>query len=1198
MDEIDLQATEEYLNNSNIIDIQATEEYYREPLRFAEDRKPDFVDTGIIIGAEILGPVLGSAFGPKGIIIGSALGNYASQKYRIAKGFQSDIGKGELATATALGVVPVGKFANVGTAGKTAIRAGQGAGLATAELTARTMIDEDRAPTRDEIATTLLFGGVFGGTLGAAEAKWMSDNLGTEVSEGMTRTDALKAIGKDIKDANGVNNAKVGSPILEKIDTEGLSNIKDPEEVADKLLLATEVKLLDEVDTALGNLAKRPPLEEGTKSFDTPTMERGGLESFSQSSFSTPSGRQGILGGEPVMEDAVSQMANIQKTLDDEIAQQNEIFKPILRQNEIGAQKQTELGIQRLGDTDEIARIKERLSILDHRLGKGKGARQERARLNADLKRIYKRNGMNLLDLQDDMRRAQMSPTEPAVGMRDRPMKQADPMTKEDRMAEGFLGKGYEKYFSTAFTAGTGAVGVASMFTEDEENEMKQAGFHPLMFAVLAAAGFGPKAFRKFKKTPTYKKTQAQVKADPVKTAPDSVKAEKINEGTADNPFIPPSRASQAMRYAKEFVSDALVPLSRKLKNINPILTRVFREHERMINRNTVKYLDRTAPFITSMTKRLKGNKKKQREFKLHLLNGDMGEIRIMLDDLKVSDQIGREFTEMQKAFEDIRRYAREEGGIDVGYQEGYFPRLILDYKSFRSALQGDDSNAVTKALQEYAQKEGLDSIELIPEGVAAEITSRTLRGVPIQPGASLPGNLKQRQIGRITDDRMIDAYSDPADALKNYVERTVQAVERRKFLYRNPNAKGQEVGFDGSKDRQGADLGMDMEVDDTLAGQVAQRLLKDKNDLSPEDVEKLKEIIQARFSGKTVDPFIQGVKNLNYMQVMGNFGSAITQLGDLAYSIHFNGFGNTFKSLFNQKENFDFVKYFNLKDHHIDAATSSDGLSQALDKVFTITGLKKLDQLAKNTTMNASWRKYKAQAMKNSQALQDDLTPVFGKERAGRMVKELRESNPASGNLPEGVEELIWYKFLDINPATLTEMPKFYTESGNARIMYMLKTFTIKQFDIYREAGIEDIMKAKRLHSEGKTKQAAQLASRGMKNLVGLGLVFGAANASTDMIKDTLYGRPIKRDELFEDNLWRLIGINRYIVNKARREGPAKATLEMLLPPTAIFDRGWQDISAIVGDGEYKGAMLQGTPLDMVYWKYLGGLDKIQDSK
>ena len=46
------------------------------------------------------------------------------------------------------------------------------------------------------------------------------------------------------------------------------------------------------------------------------------------------------------------------------------------------------------------------------------------------------------------MRRAQMSPNEPAVGMRDRPMKQADPMTKYDEMAEAKLGKGYEKYFT------------------------------------------------------------------------------------------------------------------------------------------------------------------------------------------------------------------------------------------------------------------------------------------------------------------------------------------------------------------------------------------------------------------------------------------------------------------------------------------------------------------------------------------------------------------------------------------------------------------------------------------------------------------------------------------------------------------------------------------------------------------------------
>ena len=1120
----------------------------------AQREEATFGETAISIGLEVIPALIGGYFGGlPGGAGGAGIGNYLSQKYRIARGLQEEVGLGELGASTALGSIPVGKFTNVGMAGKTAIRAGQGAGLATAELTARTFIDEDRAPTQEEIASTLLFGGLFGGTLGAVEAKYLNDTLDMGVSEGATRPEVVKLLENKIDDAGGIDNFAVGRPVV----------------------------------TALGPRRLRvwnPKGLEGPEATETPgELLLGGIENQLLLEAESTVNKAARAKGEEVTE----QMAAIQEIFEGKDLADQRVFR--------GINKMSDLAIQRLGDTEEINRIKQGILALDHKLGKGKGAKKQRAQLNADLRRIYKRNGMNLLDLQDDMRRAQMSPTDPAVGMRDRPMKQADPMNKYEEMAEKKLGKGYEKYFTGLLTTGAGGAAAVSMFTEDEENEMKKAGFSPELIFVLIAAGLGVKGFRNFKKTPLYKKTEAQVKADPVKTAPDSVKAQKVNEGTTDNPFIPPSRASQAMRYAKQFVSDALVPLSRELKKIN--LAAIFRDHERKINITTRQYLDRTAPFITSMTKRLKGNEKKQREFKLYLLNGDMAKIRIMLDDLKVSDQVGKEFTEMQKAFNDIRNYARQEGGIDVGYQEGYFPRLIKDYKSFRSALQGDDSNAVTKALEEYAQKEGLDSIESIPEGVAAEITSRTLRGFPVQPGASLPGNLKGRKIGEIKDERMIDGYADPADALKNYVERTVQAVERRKFLYRNPNAKGEEVGFDGSKDRQGADLGIDMEVDDSLAGQVAQRLLKDSDNFSNEDIEKLKEIIQARFSGKTVDPFIQGVKNLNYIQVMGNFGSAITQLGDLAYSIYFNGFDNTFKSLFNQKENFDFVKYFNLKDHHIDAATSTGGLSSALDKVFTVTGLKKLDQLAKNTTMNASWKKYKAQAMKNSQALQDDLTPVFGKERAGRMVKELRESNPASGELPKGVEELIWYKFLDLNPATLGEMPKFYNQSGNARIMYMLKSFTVKQFDVFREAAQKDIDRANQFYKEGNKKQAAKAAADAISKIMGLGLVFGAANASTDMIKDTLYGRPIKRDELFEDNLWRLAGINRYIINKARREGPAKATLEMLLPPTAIFDRGWQDISAIVGDKEYKGAMLQGTPLDMVYWKYLGGLDKILNS-
>ena len=152
------------------------------------------------------------------------------------------------------------------------------------------------------------------------------------------------------------------------------------------------------------------------------------------------------------------------------------------------------------------------------------------------------------------------------------------------------------------------------------------------------------------------------------------------------------------------------------------------------------------------------------------------------------------------------------------------------------------------------------------------------------------------------------------------------------------------------------------MDVDDSLAGTVAKRLIKENN-LSDADTVKLKEIIQQRFSGKTVDPWVQNVKGVNYMQVMGNFGSAITQLAELAYAFHFHGFGNTFHSLFNRKENFNFTKLFGLQDHHIDAQTSAGGVMKVLDNVFGMVGLKKLDQLSKNTIMNASLKKYRKQA-------------------------------------------------------------------------------------------------------------------------------------------------------------------------------------------------------------------------------------------
>jgi len=651
------------------------------------------------------------------------------------------------------------------------------------------------------------------------------------------------------------------------------------------------------------------------------------------------------------------------------------------------------------------------------------------------------------------------------------------------------------------------------------------------------------------------------------------------------------------MKSAMDFVSNALVPMSRTLKNINKALPAVFRKHEGEIATKTREYMDKVSPFIVSMTKRLKDNPNKQRLFKQYLLNGEYTKISDEILTPNAPQVLFDQMGEMRRSLDDLRNYARQRGGLDVGYIEAYFPRKIKNYNHFRKALDEEEGlggirTELDKALDDYAAKNNFSSIDAIPTDEAAEVVSRTLRTPP--SGGMTPGNVKMRSIESVSP-KILDAYADPAEALGDYVQRMVQATERRNFLLRKPDASGSKVGFQGSQDTINADLGMRMEVSEDMVGALADRLRRE-NKLSQEDVDKLKEVIRARFNSKTVSPFFQGVKNANYIAVMGNFGSAITQLGDLAYSIHFNGFDNTFKTLFNRKDNFDFVKHFGLSDSSIDAATSSKGLSKVLDDVFTFTQLKRLDQLGKNTTMNASWKKFKAQAQKDAPGLRDELAPVFGRERAGEMVKQLQQSNPASKNLPKAVEELIWYKFLDLSPATLGEMPLYYNTSGNMRIAYMLKSFTLKQFDVFREAGSRDIEKAKLLYKEGKTREAVKSATKGMNKVLGLAVVFAAANASTDVIKDMMYGRPIKKDELLADNILKLAGINRYLSFKAKREGIGKAVLETMLPPMTLFDRGGKDLDDFVSGKEYKGNLFQGTPLDIIYWRYLGGVDKVKN--
>ena len=1217
---------------------------------------PDLIDTGIIIGLEvvpaIVGGLVGAIGGPKGVIgggaAGSALGNYMSQNYRINRGFQEDLGLAELGAATALGAIPsvtgAKALKNIGGVTRTGIRATEGAGLATGELLARTYGDEGRAPTREEIATTVLFGGTFGGGLGALEAKWLGKNLVEGAEEGMTRPELLSKHEENIKEAGDIQNLAIGTPLLDVMDLEALAK-KSPKEAAEESIQAMENKLLDESEGMIKEIATGEPSLTGP-SLTAPTMSRGALESFD-----TPTPKQSILGGpsldQPTMPDSTRVMSDIQRATDDQAAQGDALVSGMMRQTEEGQRQAREIGTvkqmsdlqktfdaqlaqdeeiftplmrevdlstQQAGDNARLSEIQQGIAMLDHKHGKNKGASNQRKKLNAEKQRILRRNNMVLDELEAQMQGRQMPPNRQDMQFGDQPMKQADPMTKSEQMAEDKLGPGYEKYFNIAMGAGAGGAATYGAFANDEDSEaMAKAGVAGPLAFLLTAIGFKGKSLNKFLKTKKFKKINNQAKRDPQSVEPTAMKSQRV-ANAASRDFAPKRWWSRVFEDVRNVTSDMVTPISRQIKNLDKKLgttfTRVFRDHDLRTGMKTAALMKGAMPFMKSMSNALKGKPQVREKFDDLLLEGDFNGMVVLIDELnlpqKVSQDINLELKQMRETLEEIRTYAREEGGFDVGYIENYFPRKVKNYKELRDFMDNDPelraaTTEIDKAIDEFAAKNKISREELTPEELA-EVTSRVIRGYPVT--GTIPSNFKPRSIfDKKTLNKIRKAYESPEDALESYIRGTVDAVERKKFLGIVKPSKGQGVQGEGFRDTMDSDIGMRAKVDESLADALAKDLLKGTK-FGQEDVEKLRQIIQSRFSGGTESYTTRALKNLGYLQVMTNFGSAITQLTDQVFSIHFNGFGNHFKTLFNRKDMFNFAELTGLSQREFEDIGNSDKLSGLLDNLFRKTGLKQLDLFAKNAYMNAAWRKYHklAQSKGGSQKLREELLPYFG-ERTDGVIKAVRSNAPTNKEPPAEVTELVFHKLLDVAPATASEVPASYMRNPNMRIMYMLKTFTIKQIDAFRTAGVDNIQEGGKLYLAGraegnqsKQEKGVRLAAKGTKDLVQIAALFATANAGTDVIKDVIYGRPINADETLENSLLQVIGINRYHIYNAKRKGPFKAGLDYLAPPTAFFDRAFDDISAIVGDGEYKGAMLQGTPLDLVYWRYLGGLDKVKD--
>ena len=596
--------------------------------------------------------------------------------------------------------------------------------------------------------------------------------------------------------------------------------------------------------------------------------------------------------------------------------------------------------------------------------------------------------------------------------------------------------------------------------------------------------------------------------SEDVPNSPESIRRRLINNesGHIIIPDIPKiGFDQQTVKDFHEWVNSAFVPLSTRLAKISPRLRDSMRKFEFNNKMATSEDLKIIEPFLNRYSNL---NPADANSLDLALKNGD----KKTVDEIIARNGMTKEFNAVRDLLDDLYSQAREVG-MDVGYLDDYFPRRVKDAQAFLEYLHaGEYWSQIETAIKEEQVRVG----ELLTNDEKVEFINKLLRGYGNGTiKLTRPSNTKARKID-VIDENMNAFYKNSTTTLHEYVSSMNNAIQSRKFFGMNGSDLGKSIGA-YTKD------------------------LIDKELISPTQEREVQKIVEARFKERGTRGWVSLWKNTAYIYTMGSPLSAVTQIGDLAFSFYENGMYSTGVGLQKAFSKNKITKADLGLDIIAEEFTDKSKSSEAVQKIFKIIGLEKLDNIGKETLVNGTMNKLSKQANANDPGLIQELNRVFGQESA-QTLDDLKNQRPSTN-----VKYLLFSRLADFQPITISEMPEYYAKGGNARIFYMLKSYSLKQIDVFHNKVFMDMKKNPK---------------KSIGNLVRLATALAAMNASADVIKNVLLGRPTDLSDLTVDNILRLIGLNKWTIYKSRREGIGAAFIATILPPVPFVDDLYRDLS------------------------------------
>lgn len=613
-----------------------------------------------------------------------------------------------------------------------------------------------------------------------------------------------------------------------------------------------------------------------------------------------------------------------------------------------------------------------------------------------------------------------------------------------------------------------------------------------------------------------------------------------------------------AMDYLGEARDDIIEPISSGIRKISPELFGAIRRFEYNTHKDSNAWRTVVAPAQAVYNKFSKVEKEvfkkaaRNREtevaealYRKH--GGAEGvaayrSVRGVLDDIyEQMTATGVEINYLEKHWP---MYLKREGGYDqLAEHMGWDPKstweLAMKQKGLAKGQKADINNEIARLEKKYNRvltKDELDHVKAqvklweqrsIPptEKEKADFFNSELKGI-VRQGLRTPTAAKGRVIERVTDD-MLPYIEDPFINLMSYIDHSAHTINTRKFFGK---------GLDG--DPNGVD-------EKSIGSFVAN--LKDKGEIRRQDEQRLKSLINARFNYKPTDKVTRVVKNIFYATKLGQLDSAATQLADLGTSAFVNGLRNTLVGAFRPKlpKALDEIQVRKIAQE----LETSHGTAQAIqDFALKASLFQGVDRLGKKVFVEGALRKNmnavngKRGALlgqtggKNLNAFRTKWEPVFGKE-TDSLIGDLQ-----AGRMTDNVKFMLFNELSDVQPISLLEVPKVYLNSPGGRTFYAMKSFTLKQIDLFRREALSKML-------SGNASETAE----GFGRMLKYGAVMTLANQPVDQLKNWMSGREVDMTDVQWTTLMKNFGISPYLARQweqanDRDQSVAAATIDYLL--------------------------------------------------